>query len=55
LERKFKTWNVKSAMTAKQRTAPQMLRVITSIFCRIGRARKNFMYEKHIGIIKVEV
>ena len=33
LERKFRTWKVKRAVMATQRTAPQMSRVITSIFC----------------------
>jgi hypothetical protein len=32
-DRKFRTWKVKSAVIATQRTAPQMRSVITSIFC----------------------
>ena len=48
LERKFRTWKTNSATMATMRTAPQMSRVITSIFCWIGRLRNRFMVLKLI-------
>ena len=43
LERKFRTWKAKSAAMATPRTAPQISRVISSIFRWMGRSRNGFI------------